>query len=105
MQSVRQERGLTRATIVGAGGLGGPIALSLGAAGIDLTIVDPDIVEVSNLHRQIAFTTADVGKAKATLLAEAVNARASGRARGYQTRWTAEDADDISGDCDVIVDG
>jgi molybdopterin/thiamine biosynthesis adenylyltransferase len=95
---------MTRATIVGAGGLGGPLALSLGAAGIELTIVDPDIVEVSNLHRQIQFTTADVGKPKATLLAGEVVAR-GGRARGYQTRWTAEDADDISGDSDVIVDG
>jgi adenylyltransferase/sulfurtransferase len=95
---------LTRATIVGAGGLGGPLALSLGAAGFELTIVDPDIVEASNLHRQIQFTTADIGKSKATLLAAAVVAR-GGTARGYQTRWTAGDADDISGDCQLIVDG
>ncbi|HEX5063551.1 MAG TPA: ThiF family adenylyltransferase [Kofleriaceae bacterium] len=95
---------MTRATIVGAGGLGGPLALSLGAAGIDLTIIDPDIVEESNLHRQIQFAIADVGKPKAPLLAAAVVAR-GGRARGYQTRWTADDADDISGDSDLIVDG
>lgn len=95
---------MTRATVVGAGGLGGPLALALGSAGIELTIVDPDVVEVSNLHRQIQFTTADVGKPKATLLAAAVVAR-GGRARGYQTRWTADDADDISGDADLIVDG
>jgi adenylyltransferase/sulfurtransferase len=95
---------MTRATIVGAGGLGGPLALSLGAAGIELTIVDPDVVDESNLHRQIQFTTADLGKPKATLLAGAVVAR-GGRARGYQTRWTADDADDISGDSDLIVDG
>ncbi|HEY5948095.1 MAG TPA: ThiF family adenylyltransferase [Kofleriaceae bacterium] len=95
---------MTRATIVGAGGLGGPLALSLGAAGVELTIVDPDIVDVTNLHRQIQFTTADIGKPKATLLAGAVVAR-GGVARGYKTRWTAEDADDISGDSDLIVDG
>lgn len=95
---------MIRATIVGAGGLGGPLALSLGAAGIELTIVDPDIVEVSNLHRQIQFATADLGKPKATLLAGTVVAR-GGRARGYQTRWRAEDADDISADADLIVDG
>ncbi len=95
---------MTRVTIVGAGGLGGPLALSLGAAGFELTIVDPDIVEVSNLHRQIQFTTANVGGAKATLLAGEVVAR-GGPARGYQTRWTTDDADDISGDSDVIVDG
>ena len=95
---------MTRATIVGAGGLGGPFALSLGAAGFELTIVDPDIVEESNLHRQIQFTRADVGKAKAPVLAAAVVSR-GGAARGYQTRWTGDDADDISSDCDLIVDG
>jgi molybdopterin-synthase adenylyltransferase len=104
---VRQERRVTkrpRATLVGAGGLGGPLALSLGAAGIELTIVDHDTIDASNLHRQIQFAAADVGKAKAPLLAEAVVAR-GGRARGYQTRWTPDDADDISGDSDLIVDG
>jgi adenylyltransferase/sulfurtransferase len=95
---------MTRATIVGAGGLGGPLALSLGAAGIELTIVDPDVIEVTNLHRQIQFTTNDLGKPKATILADAVVAR-GGTARGYQTRWTADDADDISADSDLIIDG
>lgn len=94
----------TRATIVGAGGLGGPLAFSLGAAGFELTIVDADVVDVSNLHRQIQFTSADVGKPKATLLAAAVVAR-GGKARGFQTRWTIDDADDISGDSDLIIDG
>jgi adenylyltransferase/sulfurtransferase len=93
-----------RATVVGAGGLGGPIALSLGAAGIELAIVDPDVVEISNLHRQIHFTSGDVGKAKASVLAGAVVAR-RGAAKGYQLRWTAEDAEDISGDSDLIIDG
>lgn len=95
---------MIRATIVGAGGLGGPFALALGAAGIELTIVDDDVVEESNLHRQIQFSTADVGKPKAALLAAAVVAR-GGKARGYQLRWRADDADDISGDSDIIVDG
>jgi len=95
---------VTRACVVGAGGLGGPIALALGAAGLELAIVDPDLVEESNLHRQIQFACADVGKPKAATLAAAVTAR-GGRARGYALRWTAEDGDDISGDCDVIVDG
>ncbi len=95
---------MTRATIVGAGGLGGPLALALGAAGLELTIVDPDAIDVSNLHRQIQFTAADLGKPKAALLAAAVGER-GGNARGYQTRWTTDDADDISGDSDLIVDG
>ena len=95
---------MTRATIVGAGGLGGPLALALGDAGFELVIVDPDIVDESNLHRQIQFTRADIGKQKAAVLAAVVTAR-GGKARGYQTRWTADDADDISGDSDLIVDG
>jgi len=93
-----------KATVVGAGGLGGPLALALGAAGVDLVVVDPDVVEVSNLHRQIQFTTADLGAPKAPTLAQRVIER-GGRAKGYQLRWVAEDADDISSDCDLILDG
>jgi adenylyltransferase/sulfurtransferase len=93
-----------RATVVGAGGLGGPIALSLGAAGIELAIVDPDVVDATNLHRQVQFAAADVGRPKASLLAAAVVAR-GGVARGYQTRWTRDDADELAGDADLVVDG
>jgi adenylyltransferase/sulfurtransferase len=92
-----------RATIVGAGGLGGPLALSLGAAGIELTIVDHDVVELSNLHRQIHFTADHVGLPKATLLADAVVAR-GGTARGVVARWRPEDADDHTQDSDLVID-
>jgi len=95
---------MMKATVVGAGGLGGPLALALGAAGVELVIVDPDIVEVSNLHRQIQFTAGDLGAAKAPVLASRVG-QAGGKAKGYQMRWVAEDADDISGDSDFIVEG
>lgn len=94
---------ITRATIVGAGGLGGPIALSLGAAGLELTIVDDDRVELSNLHRQIHFTAADLGAPKAPLLAERVVER-GGAARGIDARWRPEDAEAHSEDADLIVD-
>ena len=94
---------ITRATIVGAGGLGGPISLALARTQIELTIVDPDVVELSNLHRQIQFTAADLGAPKATRLAGLVVAR-GGVARGLVTRWTAEQADEIGGDADLIVD-
>jgi molybdopterin/thiamine biosynthesis adenylyltransferase len=93
-----------KATVVGAGGLGGPLALALGAAGIELVIVDPDVVETSNLHRQIQFTAADLGAPKATTLARRVIER-GGQAKGYQVRWRAEDADDISGESELIVEG
>jgi adenylyltransferase/sulfurtransferase len=90
---------MRRAVVVGAGGLGGPIAQSLARAGLELVIVDPDVVELSNLHRQIQFTAADVGKAKADVLAVAVAGRA------HVARWTPEVADAIAGDAELIVDG
>ncbi|HEY0993847.1 MAG TPA: ThiF family adenylyltransferase [Kofleriaceae bacterium] len=93
-----------RATIVGAGGLGGPIALSLGAAGFELVIVDHDRVELSNLHRQIQFTALEIDQPKATRLADLVIAR-GGSARGIAARWTPETADQLARDCEVIVDG
>lgn len=92
-----------RATIVGAGGLGGPIAFALGAAGVELTIVDFDDVELSNLHRQIQFTAADLGQPKASRLAGAVVAR-GGVARGVVERWQPDRAEALGADVDLIVD-
>lgn len=92
-----------RATIVGAGGLGGPIAFALGAAGIELVIVDHDVVELSNLHRQIQFTAVDLGEPKATRLAGAVVSR-GGAARGVVARWRPEDVDLHTFDADVVID-
>jgi len=98
-----QERAPLRATLIGAGGLGGPIALSLAAAGIELVIVDPDVIELSNLHRQLQFTTQDLGQPKATRLAGLVVAR-GGVARGVVARWHAESADEHALDADLLVD-
>jgi len=92
-----------RATIIGAGGLGGPIALSLASAGIELVILDPDTVELSNLHRQTQFTPQDVGQPKAARLADLVAAR-GGTARGVVARWRPEDADEHTLDADLLVD-
>src|SRR5688500_16759855 len=56
----------SHALIIGAGGLGSPAALYLGSAGVgQLTLVDPDEVDVTNLQRQIAHTLARVGQPKA----------------------------------------
>lgn len=61
------------ALIFGAGGLGCPIAMFLGASGVgNLTICDPDSIDLSNLQRQIGFTAKDIGSNKAKTLAQSV---------------------------------
>src|SRR5438552_5319198 len=64
-----------RVLMVGAGGLGNPVALYLAAAGIGkLGLVDDDTVSLSNLQRQILFKTADIGKPKVEAGAQALKA-------------------------------
>ena len=59
--------------IIGAGGIGCPAITYLAAAGVGkLTIIDDDVVELSNLHRQPLFTDADIGASKAAVAADAV---------------------------------
>lgn len=63
------------ALVIGAGGLGSPAALFLGSAGVgQITLVDDDVVDLTNLQRQIAHTTARVGQPKVTSAAAAVHA-------------------------------
>jgi len=62
---------MNRILLIGAGGLGTPILRILLDAGVrDITVADPDVVALENLHRQILFTDDDVGRGKATLLGE-----------------------------------
>lgn len=86
--------------LIGAGGLGGPIAHALAAAGARLEIFDGDVVEPSNLHRQVQFTLADVGQPKASTLATRLQ-RCGATAVGRDERWSPARALD----CDVLVDG
>jgi molybdopterin-synthase adenylyltransferase len=71
-----QERILNaRALIIGAGGLGSPVALYLGSAGVGhITLVDHDVVDETNLQRQIAHTMARVGQPKTTSTQTAIHA-------------------------------
>ena len=65
----------SHALIIGAGGLGSPVALYLGTAGVGrITIVDGDRVDLTNLQRQIAHAVARIGTAKATSAAQAIGA-------------------------------
>jgi molybdopterin/thiamine biosynthesis adenylyltransferase/rhodanese-related sulfurtransferase len=93
--------------MIGAGGLGAPLGLYLAAAGVGrLGIVDFDVVDTTNLQRQITFTTGDVGKPKN----EAAKARLAAlnpdiQIDTYNTRLTSENALDLFRPYDIIVDG
>lgn len=65
----------SHALVIGAGGLGSPVALYLGSAGVGrITVVDPDTVDETNLQRQIAHNLARVGRPKAESVREAIAA-------------------------------
>ncbi len=71
MSEVVREPACGGILIVGAGGLGAPVVrMLLDADARDLTVLDPDTVALENLHRQILYTDADVGRGKAQVLAE-----------------------------------
>jgi molybdopterin/thiamine biosynthesis adenylyltransferase/rhodanese-related sulfurtransferase len=93
--------------LIGAGGLGSPLAMYLAAAGLGrIGIVDFDVVDFSNLQRQIAYSTSDIGKHKL----DAVKERITGinpnvHVETYETQLTSENALEILKDYDVIIDG
>lgn len=96
-----------RIAIVGAGGLGGPAGLYLAAAGIGhITLIDDDVVALSNLQRQIQFTQADIKTSKVTAMSKAlqdINSELS--VSVIAEKLTHKNAADILGDHDVILDG
>lgn len=91
--------------IVGAGGLGSPSALYLAAAGVGtLGIIDFDVVDVSNLQRQILHQTTDVGRPKTESAADTLHGINPGvKVIGHQTQLTSENALDILAPYDVIL--
>jgi molybdopterin/thiamine biosynthesis adenylyltransferase/rhodanese-related sulfurtransferase/molybdopterin converting factor small subunit len=96
-----------RVLAIGTGGLGSPLALYLAAAGIGtIGLVDFDVVDDSNLQRQILFGVADVGRPKLAAAAErlrGVNPHVS--IVPYEERLTSENALDIFRDFDIVADG
>jgi sulfur-carrier protein adenylyltransferase/sulfurtransferase len=97
----------SRVLLIGTGGLGAPLGLYLAAAGVGhLGLVDFDVVDFTNLQRQVTFGTSDVGKPKT----EAAGARLSNlnpdvKITRHETRLTSENALELFKDYDIVVDG
>jgi molybdopterin/thiamine biosynthesis adenylyltransferase/rhodanese-related sulfurtransferase len=96
-----------RVLCIGAGGLGSPLALYLAAAGVGtLGIVDFDVVDFTNLQRQIIHSTADVGRKKLDSAEESIRAiNPYVEVRKFETRLTSANALELFRQFDVIADG
>lgn len=97
----------SKVLVIGSGGLGAPLIQYLAAAGVGtLGIVDFDVVDESNLQRQVLFTTQSVGKGKAEAAAAYVKAlNPNVKVEVHNTRLTSANALDLFRSYDVIVDG
>jgi len=96
-----------RVLVVGAGGLGSPLILYLAAAGVGtLGVVDNDVVDLSNLQRQVAHTTDRIGVSKvasATITAHAINPGVT--IEQHAVRLSADNALDLVSRYDIVCDG
>jgi sulfur-carrier protein adenylyltransferase/sulfurtransferase len=93
--------------LIGAGGLGSPAALYLAAAGVGtLGIVDDDVVDLTNLQRQVIHNTERIGEPKVESARKTIEAlNPDVEVIGYQTRLDRDNVLDLIRDYDVIVDG
>jgi len=93
--------------IVGCGGLGSPLSIYLAAAGIGhLGLVDFDQVDFTNLQRQVAFGTSDVGRPKVEATKDRIaSINPNVKVTAYQTKLNSANAMDIFKEYDIIIDG
>jgi adenylyltransferase/sulfurtransferase len=96
-----------RVLTIGAGGLGSPLSLYLAAAGVGtIGIVDFDVVDLTNLQRQIVHGTASLGRSKLESAKERItDVNPNVNVIGHEARLTSENALDILRDYDIVVDG
>lgn len=92
--------------VVGIGGLGCPAALALAHAGVGrLLLLDDDVVDVTNLHRQILFSDDDIGHDKLDVAARALSEVGDCRVECVRTRLLPDNARELVRRADVIVEG
>lgn len=96
-----------RVAVLGAGGLGAPVLSYLAAAGVGrLTVLDPDTVDETNLHRQVLFTAEDVGRGKAEVTAQRLRALNPGiHVDALAEVVTPANALELLGGHDLVLDG
>jgi sulfur-carrier protein adenylyltransferase/sulfurtransferase len=96
-----------RVLMIGTGGLGAPLGMYLGAAGIGtIGIVDFDVVDASNLHRQIIHGTRDIGRPKVASAKDRIkNINPKISVETFNTHLSSENALEIIKDFDIVVDG
>lgn len=95
-----------RVLIIGAGGLGSPAALYLAAAGVGtLGLVDFDVVDLSNLHRQLLHGTKDVGRPKvASARARLLDVNPHVKVEAHEAAFTSSNALELIREYDIVVD-
>lgn len=95
-----------RVGVIGLGGLGAPCVTYLAAAGIGrLTLIDHDEVDLSNLHRQVLFTHADIGRLKTEVTVERIAAlNPDIEIASVETKVSRQNVAELLGNHDVIVD-
>lgn len=93
--------------LVGVGGLGSPISNYLTGAGIGtLGLIDNDVVSITNLHRQVLYTEAEVGQPKALCAKKRLQSLNSEvHINAFNDRLTPDNAERIIADYDIVVDG
>lgn len=93
--------------VVGAGGIGAPLIQYLAAAGVgQISVFDDDVVSLSNLQRQVLYTTGDVGRTKVTVTQEAVaRLNPDVTLNAIAARLTSKNAADLLRNMDCVIDG
>src|SRR5712671_1030329 len=97
----------SKVLLIGTGGLGAPLGLYLAAAGVGrIGLVDFDVVDSTNLQRQVLFGTSDVGRPKIEAAADRLrNLNPEIQIDTFETHLTSQNALELMKDYDIIVDG